>query len=37
MKSFIDTAAVARNFIEDRGGISIDPSAHLGSSSVQST
>jgi hypothetical protein len=38
MKSFIDTAAVARNFIEDRGGISnIDPSAHLGSSSVQSS
>ncbi len=33
----LDTAAVARNFIEDWGGISIDPCVHLGSSSVQST
>jgi hypothetical protein len=37
MKTLIDPAAVARNFIEDGGGISIDPSAHLGSSPVQST
>jgi hypothetical protein len=28
---------VARNFIKDWGGISIDPSARLGSSSIQST